>query len=132
MRSGFWFSCFLLGCGGCALAAYATLTRASALMLPEAKDTRRAVLKRVPVGSTPAAAQAVMEAEGFTCTQMTGTAFSVTDPDSGAPVPHAATDVLACDSGSRGFLLTKRWQVMFVDAGGSVASVAVNADLSGP
>ncbi len=134
MRSDrwFWLSCIVIACGCCALAAYAALTRASALMMAEAKDTRRAVLKRIPVGSTPAAAQAVMEAEGFSCTQMTDTPFSVTDTDSGAPVPHAAADFLSCDSGDRGLLLTKRWQVMFVDKGGSIASVAVNADVGGP
>ena len=127
----FWLCCIGLACGCGALAAYAALTRASGLMMAEAKDTRRAVLKRIPIGSTPAAAQAIMEAEGFSCSQKSDTPFSVTDPDSGAAVPHAPVDVLSCDSGKRGFVFTKRWQVMFVDAGGSVSSVAVNADVGG-
>ena len=128
----FWLFCLGLACGCCALAAYAALTQASGLMIAEAKDTRRAVLKRIPIGSKPAAAQAIMEAEGFTCAQKTDTPFTVTDPDRGAAVPHSPVDFLSCDSGKRGFVLTKRWQVMFVDTGGSVSSVAVNADVGGP
>ena len=113
-NGGLWVTGIVVACG-CALAVYAAMTPASALMMEEAKDMRRAVLKRVPVGSTAAAAEAALAAEGFSCTQLLNKPFSTTDPDSGAVITHAPADVLMCDSGPRGFLITKRWQVMFLD-----------------
>lgn len=127
---------FVILCAGAACAvvllACATLTPASALMTDEAKEMRRAVLKRVPVGSAAASAEAVMTAEGFVCTPMHDQPFSTSEPDSERRIAHAATDFLWCDSGKRGLVVTKRWQAMFVDRGGTVSSVAVSVDLGGP
>ena len=127
---------FVILCGGLAcvviLLACVSLTPASALMMDEAKEMRRAVLKRVPVGSSAATAEAVMTAEGFVCTPRVDTPFSTSEPDSEKRVAHAATDYLWCDSGKRGLVITKRWQAMFVDRGGPVSSVAVSVDLGGP
>ena len=121
----------VIACGG-ALAIYAAMTPASALMMEEAKEMRRTILKRVPVGSPAAAADAAMTAEGFACTQSTNKPFDITDPDSGAVTTHAPADVLVCDSGPRGFLITKRWQVLFLDRGGSVTSVLASAGVGVP
>ena len=126
-----WLACGVLVFGA-GLAASAVMRPASALMLDEPKDTRRAVLKRVPVGSAPDAARATMTAEGFSCAQIAGQSFAVREPDSTAVETHSPTDFLWCDSGDLGIGFKKRWQVFFVDRGGPVSGVAVGILMSAP
>jgi hypothetical protein len=76
-----------------------------------------------------------MEAEGFACRRLYNTGFAEDGPSGGPQIHHPPADLLWCDSGERAtltLLVSKRWQVAFVDSGGTVSRVAVGVGLTGP
>ena len=89
--------------------------------------TKVAVLKVLPIGSSIDVAKSTMEAKGFQCKMEHHKPYV----DNGVARPPA--DFLYCDSGEKtvGVLVSKRWQVVFVDANGLVASIAVGVGLTG-
>jgi hypothetical protein len=106
----------------------------SDLLQDDGETTREAVLARIPVGTDISRAQTIMEAEGFTCRRLYNTGFAEDTPGGGRQTYHPPTDILWCDSGERATLAlfaSKRWQVTFVDIGGSVSRVAVGVGLTG-
>ena len=102
------------------------------LLRNDSEGTKAAVLQRIPIGSEIPVAKAVMESEGFSCTKLHNTKFAEDRPERGPQLVHPKADILWCDSGERGFLVTKRWQVSFVDSEGLVSNVAVSVGLTGP
>ena len=99
-----------------------------AVYASDAPATKIAVTKIVPIGSSIDMARTTMEAKGFQCMMRHNSKFA----DDGVTQP--AADFLYCDSGEQtvGPLITKRWQVGFVDKGGVVQSIVVGVGLTGP
>jgi len=97
------------------------------------QETKTAVVKIIPIGSQIEAAKAIMEPKGFRCRMMYHQSYSgdATDGDR-KPVVYPPADFLWCDSGDRGFIVTKRRQVIFKAEDGKVASVATGVGLTGP
>jgi hypothetical protein len=129
MRTGVVIGVLCLA-GGAAALILALLGR-SDLLQDDGPATRAAVLARIPLGTEIARAEAIMEAEGFKCA-------ALRDPEPSGRRPADAgrgqERTLWRDSGERLTLLplvTKRWQVSFVDADGHVSEVSVGVGLTG-
>jgi hypothetical protein len=106
----------------------------SNLMQANSDNTKKAVLARIPIGTDVRHAHAVMESEGFICSRI-HSAFAEDRPGGGPQINNPPADILWCDSGERmttALLISKRWQVIFVDEGGRVTRVAVGVGLTGP
>jgi len=106
----------------------------SEFLKPDAQRTRQAVLTRVPLGTSILRAKNIMESEGFNCSMLYKTSFSEDQP-AGPQISHPPANVLWCDSGEHitsALLISKRWQVNFVEKDGLVSFVAVGVGLTGP
>ena len=99
-----------------------------AVYASDAATTKAAILKIVPIGSQIDFAKSTMQSKGFQCQMSYNQRFA----DDGVAQP--AADFLYCDSGEQtvGLLVTKRWQVAFVDKDGVVQSIAAGVGLTGP
>ena len=116
----------LLGGGITGVAAYQF--RRSGLLQHDSVQTRAAVLARIPIGTEISRAKTIMEAEGFQCMKVHDTKFADDQPGGGLQTTHSRADILWCDSGKRltpALIVSKRWQVSFVDSGGVVSYIAV-------
>jgi hypothetical protein len=95
--------------------------------------TQAAVLKVVPIGSNIELAKTMMEAKGFRCLMQYNKGYTGDDPADGRhQIHYPAADFLWCDSERTvGILISKRWQVIFVEKDETVVSVAVGIGLTG-
>lgn len=95
------------------------------------EKTRKAVLARIPLGTEIPRVATIMEAEGFKCRRMYS-GFADDRPDGRGQVSHAPANILWCDRDRMvGLLISRRWQVIFVDTGGVATQVAVGVGLTG-
>lgn len=129
-RRMIWILSILLVVGG---GAYSCFPRRSELLQEDSETTRRAVLKRIPLGTDASRVQLLMETEGFKCKRMKSKFY-----DDSAEFKEkndgAILDVIYCDSGeitTKLILVSKRWQVSFVEKDGLVAGVRVGVGLTG-
>lgn len=130
----------LKGCWLAGLAAVAVASIAAAgrlfhhdFMQYDSKRTREAVLARIPLGTEIARARTMMQADGFDC-RAVHSRFSDDRPGGKSQDSYPAADIVWCDSGELAtwsLLVSKRWQVVFVDEGGRVTRVAVSVGLTG-
>ena len=104
----------------------------SELLRDNSEDTKAAIQKRIPIGTEISRAKTIMEMEGLRCQRFENEKYAEYPTDGGNPLSRGPADFLWCDSGEQGFLVTKRWQVVFVDVGGLAASVVVGVGLTGP
>ena len=109
-------------------------TKRSTIMLSDAATTKQEVLKHVPLGTTIGQAKAFMEESGFKCMETQNQRFAEDGPVPGQQVIHGPADTLWCDSGEQSFrmVLSRRWQVTFVNVGGHVSYVAAAVGVTGP
>ena len=104
----------------------------SGIAQPDSDKTREAVLARIPPGTEIPRVSTIMEAEGFKCARLYS-GFSDDIPGHRGQVSHPPANNLWCDRERMvGPLISRRWQVIFVDDGGLVAGVAVAVGLTGP
>jgi len=96
--------------------------------------TKAEVLKHIPIGTPIEQARAFMEANGFRCQSVQNQKFAEDGPSAGRQITHGPANFLWCDSGERTFrlVLSRRWQITFVNVGGKVSYVAVGVGVSGP
>jgi hypothetical protein len=104
----------------------------SELLKDKSEDTKAAIQKRIPIGTEISKAKAIMEMEGLGCRRFENEKYAEHPTGGGSPLSRGPADFLWCDSGEWGFIVTKRWQVVFVDVGGLVTSVVVSVGLTGP
>ena len=96
--------------------------------------TKAEVLKQVPIGTSIEQATAIMEASGFKCLAMQNQRVTEDGPTAGQWIDHGLANILWCDSGEKSFklVLSRRWQVVFVDTAGLVSYVVVGVGVTGP
>ena len=93
--------------------------------------TRKAVLERIPLGTETSRGATIMAAEGFKCRRMYS-GFSDDRPGSRGQVSYPPANILWCDRERMvAPLISRRWQVTFVDSGGIITQVAVGVSLTG-
>ena len=98
----------------------------------DSEATKAAILERFPVGSEIPRARAIMETEGVNCREFENEKYAEYPAEGGGPISRGPANFLWCDSGERGLIVTKRWQVIFLNVDGLVAGVTVSVGLSGP
>ncbi len=106
----------------------------SPVMLADAEMTKAEVLKHVPLGTPIEQAKSYMEGEGFHCVPIQNQRYDDDAPLQGQSITRGPADFLWCDSGELmtwEIVISKRWQVVFEDAGGRVSYVAVGVGLTG-
>jgi hypothetical protein len=101
-------------------------------MQPDALSTQAAVLAKVPVGTPIHVGERVLRDGGFKCSYRVNERYADFANREGEQVTRGPARFLYCDSGERGWLVTKRWQVSLEDVEGRVAYVGVGVGLTGP
>ena len=100
----------------------------------DASKTVEAVKRRIPIGAPISVAKTTMENNGFRCTSYKNELFSYDISDNGQQNTHPPTNYLWCDSGERvtvTLIVSKRWQVIFVDHNGTVSKIYASVGLTG-
>lgn len=122
----------VLSCTLLVVALRIALNHGSPMKSDDAR-TLEFVVSKVPLNSLIEEARYFMTDRGFHCTDLKNQSFSGTAFIGFIPLISQKADFLWCDSGERFYfpLVSKRWQVIFVNEAGRVAGIAVSVGLTG-
>ncbi|MDY6785132.1 MAG: hypothetical protein SW833_21745 [Cyanobacteriota bacterium] len=90
----------------------------------------------IPLGSSVTEAREIMESNGFECDYIEDRRFtrergSPDSPGTGRTIIYESIDYLYCDI-SKGFIVSRRWQVAIIHEDRQVTLIAVSTGLTGP
>jgi hypothetical protein len=112
-------------------AEFSLPNKRSSLLKRSASETKSAILDRIPIGTDVQVAKQILQDDGLVCQQLKNKKYAKTVTESKV-VEKGPADFLWCDSGERGFPISKRWQVILVDPDGTVKDISVSVGLTGP
>jgi hypothetical protein len=102
-------------------------------MHSNAKNMKKEILRRIPLGSNIQIAKTLMEANDFRCEMMRHGTFSETTDDPTRPILHVGVDYLFCYKKKVvSPFITRSWDIMIVHDEGMINNIVVNIGLTGP